>query len=64
MKEQISAPQCSAAAASQAETASYIKDLVRSLRELADGKGQKRLAQLLAMAQQEAEALSRKPMES
>jgi len=61
MKEQSSAPPCSASAASQAETASYIKDLLKSLRQMAEGKGQKRLSQLLAIAQREAEALARGP---
>jgi hypothetical protein len=46
--------------ATQAETMSYIKDLLGSLLSMAECEQHSRLAELLAMAQKEAENISRR----
>jgi hypothetical protein len=46
--------------ATPAETLSYIKDLLGSLLEMAECQQQRRLAELIELAQKEAENLSRR----
>lgn len=53
-------PETVAAAASPAETMFYIKDLIGSLRELTECQRHARLAELLELAEKEAELVSRK----
>jgi len=43
-----------------AETLSYIKDLLGSLLDMAECQQQRRLAELIELAQKEAESLSRR----
>jgi hypothetical protein len=60
LRRHQTSPEAQLAPATPAETASYIKDLLGSLLEMAECQQQRRLAELLELAQKEAESLGRR----